>query len=61
MDSTAQTNDAKVYAIDLSTGSVVGKAEFSPSKTPAADKEALVANDDLLLLHFGGRSLFAFR
>ena len=57
----AQTNDAKVYAIDLSTGSVVGKAEFSPSKTPAADKEALVANDDLLLLHFGSRSLFAFR
>ena len=57
----AQTVDARLYAIDLATGHIVGKADFKPSRTPPDDAGALVANDQMMLLHFGGRSLFAFR
>lgn len=57
----AQTDDARLYAIDLATGHIVGKADFKPSGTPPGDAEAFVANDQMILLHFGDRSLFAFR
>lgn len=57
----ALTDDAKLYAIDLSTGSVVGEAQFAPATTPIEVAEALTSGDQLLMLHFGGNSLFAFQ
>ncbi|MCB0190024.1 MAG: PQQ-like beta-propeller repeat protein, partial [Caldilineaceae bacterium] len=57
----ALTDDAKLYAIDLATGNMVGEAQFAPATTPIEVSEALVSSDQLLLLHFGGKSLFAFQ